>query len=153
MVRTGAATPGLIKMIVDYFNELDDDGSGGLSLQEILDPNKQPIQPTTTKADVNRMLKKAMEFRDVDPEAFTPRRRERANSGSESATPGQCAAISNPVTNGAVAGTPAPTSAVSPDGSSHPNVRYIPSIDLGMSPGPASDEIEIVNFHTDLPPV
>ena len=36
MVRTGAASPELIKLIEQYFNELDDDNSGTLSIDEIL---------------------------------------------------------------------------------------------------------------------
>jgi Ca2+-binding EF-hand superfamily protein len=36
MVRTGAASPELIKLIEQYFNELDDDNSGTLSIEEIL---------------------------------------------------------------------------------------------------------------------
>ena len=35
MVRIGAASPDLIKLIMEYFNELDEDGSGALSLEEI----------------------------------------------------------------------------------------------------------------------
>jgi Ca2+-binding EF-hand superfamily protein len=36
MVRTGAASPGLVKLMELYFNELDDDKSGTLSIDEIL---------------------------------------------------------------------------------------------------------------------
>jgi hypothetical protein len=36
MVRTGAASPELIKLIEQYFNALDDDNSGTLSIDEIL---------------------------------------------------------------------------------------------------------------------
>jgi hypothetical protein len=36
MVRTGAASPELIKLIEQYFNALDDDNSGTLSVDEIL---------------------------------------------------------------------------------------------------------------------
>ena len=36
MVRIGAASPELIKLIEQYFNELDDDNSGTLSIEEIL---------------------------------------------------------------------------------------------------------------------
>lgn len=36
MVRTGAATPGLLKLMVDYFDELDVDHSKSLSMAEIL---------------------------------------------------------------------------------------------------------------------
>lgn len=36
MVRTGAASPELIKLIEEYFNALDDDNSGTLSIDEIL---------------------------------------------------------------------------------------------------------------------
>lgn len=35
MIRTGAASPHLIKLINEYFDELDSDGSGSLSLAEI----------------------------------------------------------------------------------------------------------------------
>ena len=35
MVRTGAASPELIKLIMEYFNELDTDKSGGLTMEEI----------------------------------------------------------------------------------------------------------------------
>ena len=35
MVRTGAATPELIRLMVEHFNFLDDDNSGALSLDEI----------------------------------------------------------------------------------------------------------------------
>ena len=35
MVRTGAASPELIRLIVSYFNELDTDHSGSLTLEEI----------------------------------------------------------------------------------------------------------------------
>lgn len=35
MVRTGAATPELIRLMVEHFNFLDDDNSGALSLEEI----------------------------------------------------------------------------------------------------------------------
>jgi hypothetical protein len=36
MVRTGAVSPGLVKLIELYFNELDDDKSGTLTIDEIL---------------------------------------------------------------------------------------------------------------------
>jgi len=36
MVRTGAVSPGLVKLMELYFNELDDDKSGKLSVDEIL---------------------------------------------------------------------------------------------------------------------
>jgi hypothetical protein len=36
MVRTGAVSPGLVKLMELYFNELDDDKSGTLSIDEIL---------------------------------------------------------------------------------------------------------------------
>lgn len=36
MVRTGAATPQLIKMIVEYYNELDVDKDGSLEASEII---------------------------------------------------------------------------------------------------------------------
>lgn len=35
MVRIGAATPELIKRIVEYYDELDVDGDGGLGVHEI----------------------------------------------------------------------------------------------------------------------
>ena len=41
MVRTGAASPELIKLIELYFNELDDDNSGTLSIDEILKNREQ----------------------------------------------------------------------------------------------------------------
>ena len=41
MVRTGAASPDLIKLIEQYFNELDDDKNGTLSLDEILRNREQ----------------------------------------------------------------------------------------------------------------
>ena len=42
MVRTGAATPQLITLIIEYFNMLDNDNSGTLSVEEIT----QRIQET-----------------------------------------------------------------------------------------------------------
>lgn len=41
MVRTGAASPELIKLILNYFKELDEDGSGALTLAEICQHNKR----------------------------------------------------------------------------------------------------------------
>ena len=35
MVRTGAASPDLIKLIMEYFNELDADKNGSLTIEEM----------------------------------------------------------------------------------------------------------------------
>ena len=91
MVRTGAATPGLIKMIVDYFDELDDDGSGGLSLEELLDPTNARTPPSKEElqAKMAAIIKRAQNYEHkdsgVDPNpntsASSPRERKSFNNG------------------------------------------------------------------------
>ena len=53
MVRTGAASPELIKLIMNYFKELDEDGSGSLSLDEICQNNKtKQVAPPAKKEEL-----------------------------------------------------------------------------------------------------
>jgi hypothetical protein len=58
MVRTGAASPHLIKLIMEYFNELDKDGSGSLSIEEIC----RKASGTHHKAINEAILKQAHRF-------------------------------------------------------------------------------------------
>lgn len=55
MVRIGAASPECIKLIMDYFIELDEDGSGSLSVDEIC---KRKLDAPKAHADVKKQAKR-----------------------------------------------------------------------------------------------
>jgi hypothetical protein len=61
MVRTGAASPELIKLIMNYFKELDEDGSGSLSLDEICQSKKLMAAPTKEKEELVWAIKQREE--------------------------------------------------------------------------------------------
>ena len=68
MVRIGAASPELMKLIFEYFHELDTDKSGSLSLEELC----KTVARTSSLTDAERLeaqlVKASMEEAGVDSE-------------------------------------------------------------------------------------
>jgi hypothetical protein len=54
MVRTGAASPELIKLIIGYFSELDVDKSGSLTLEELCNPVVKVTSLNEAKSQARR---------------------------------------------------------------------------------------------------
>lgn len=75
MVRTGAADPLLIKLIKEYFDILDEDGSGDLDLKEITASAKEVAQHTrervanSNRADGGRGVQRRLSIQDIKDQA------------------------------------------------------------------------------------